>query len=310
MPTISQVLEPGFLKKLDRLDLIARLVVEGFITGLHRSPYHGFSVEFAEHRPYMPGDPLRHVDWKLVARTDRYYLKTYEEETNLKAYILLDISRSMAFSSRDAPAGGRRDCARAAVSKLEYAVWLAAALSYLMLKQQDAVGLLTFDEQVRRFIPPRSALYHLNVILGELARVEPSTGTSTHRIFQSLAERIKRRGLIIVISDLLDEPGLVMKGLKHFRGRKHEVILFHVADPWEIRFPYSRNQVFIDLETGEKLPVFPEEIRKKYLEKFDSLNRYYRRQCRENRIDYVSIITSHSLERALMAYLRKRERLS
>jgi len=289
-------LQPEVISKLSNLELKARLVVEGFITGLHRSPYHGFSVEFAEHRQYMPGDPIRNIDWKLFAKSDRYFVKEFEEETNLKAYILLDASASMGYTSSK-------------ISKLEYSRYLAASLTYLMLKQRDSVGLLVFDEGIRRYIPPKAARSHLNIILKELDSAEASEKTDVGGAFHELAERIKRRGLIIVISDLFDEPDRLLVGLKHFRHKKHEVIVFHVLDPYEKDFSYSREAKFIDMETGEEILTNPWQVRGSYKERLGDFITDFRRECREAMIDYFPIDTSVSFDKALFAYLGKRAKL-
>ena len=289
-------LQPEVISKLSNLELKARLVVEGFITGLHRSPYHGFSVEFAEHRQYMPGDPIRNIDWKLFAKSDRYFVKEFEEETNLKAYILLDASASMGYTSSK-------------ISKLEYSRYLAASLTYLMLKQRDSVGLLVFDEGIRRYIPPKAARSHLNIILKELDSAEASEKTDVGGAFHELAERIKRRGLIIVISDLFDEPDRLLVGLKHFRHKKHEVIVFHVLDPYEKDFSYSREAKFIDMETGEEILTNPWQVRGSYKERLGDFITDFRRECRESMIDYFPIDTSTSFDISLFAYLGKRAKL-
>lgn len=289
-------LQPEVISKLSNLELKARLVVEGFIIGLHRSPYHGFSVEFAEHRQYMAGDPIRNIDWKIFAKSDRYYVKEFEEETNLKAYILLDASASMGYTSSK-------------ISKLEYSRYLAASLTYLMLKQRDSVGLLVFDEGIRRYIPPKAARSHLNIILKELDSAEASEKTDVGGAFHELAERIKRRGLIIVISDLFDEPDRLLVGLKHFRHKKHEVIVFHVLDPYEKDFSYSREAKFIDMETGEEILTNPWQVRGSYKERLGNFITDFRRECRESMIDYFPIDTSVSFDKALFAYLGKRSKL-
>ncbi|MBN1561396.1 DUF58 domain-containing protein, partial [candidate division KSB1 bacterium] len=218
MKDYLRYLQPQTASKLANLNLVARLVVEGFITGLHKSPYHGFSVEFAEHRQYMPGDEIKHIDWKVYAKTDRHFIKQFEEETNLKSYMLLDSSASMGYTSH-------------ALSKLEYSSYLVAALSYLMLKQRDSVGLVTFDEKIRTFMPPRSVKSYLTLILKELHKTTSHERTNVAATLHQMAERIHRRGLIILFSDLLDNPQKVMSGLKHFRHKKHEVIVFHILDP-------------------------------------------------------------------------------
>ncbi|MFH1941354.1 MAG: DUF58 domain-containing protein [bacterium] len=289
-------LQPEVVSRLSRLDLVARLVVEGFITGLHRSPYHGFSVEFSEYRPYMPGDPLRHIDWKVWGRTDRYYVKQFEEETNLRAYLLLDCSGSMAYTSGE-------------VTKLNYAMYLSAALSYLMLLQRDAVGLVTFDKKIRSFFPPRSVFSYLHVLLKEMDGLKCGGETRLSDTFHDLAERIKRRGLIIVLSDLLDKPEDVLTALKHFRHRKHEVIVFHILDPMERNFDFKKDTIFIDMETGEKVQAQPWHIRSEYKEKMRGFLDHYKRECRQHRIDYVPSDTSQPFDTALFNYLVMRKKI-
>ena len=296
MEAYRKYLSPQVVSRLARMDLRARLVVEGFLTGLHESPYHGFSVEFAEHRPYGPGDPIRFIDWKVWGRTDRYYIKEYVEETNLKAYLLMDISASMGYSSNG-------------LSKLEYGTYLAAALSYLMLSQQDAVGLLVFDEVIRKYLPPKSVMGYLHPLLTELDGLKPGRGTDVSRVLHHLAERIKRRGLIILISDLFDDPERVMTGLKHFRHKKHEVIVFHVLDPQERGFDFKRDGVFVDLETGERLTVQPWHIKRAYRELMGTFADWYKRECRQHRIDYVLLDTATDYDVALVQYLTKRKRI-
>ena len=289
-------LSPQLLSKLSKMEMKARFVVEGFLIGLHRSPYHGFSVEFAEHRQYMPGDPIRDIDWKVYAKTDRYYIKEYEEETNLRAYILLDASASMGYRSNG-------------ITKLEYGSYLAAALSYLMLKQKDAVGLTVFDEGMRSYLPPRSARSHLHDLLKELVRLEPSHTTHVSSTFHQLAERIKRRGLVLIISDLFSEPEDILMGLKHFRYKKNEVIVFHILDPMEKSFAYQREAIFVDMETGEEILTQPWQIRGEYQGQIRDLVQLYKTQCGESRIEYVSLDTSVPLDYALFAYLQKRKHL-
>ncbi len=222
----KKYLDPAVLNNVQNLELRARLVVEGFITGLHKSPFHGFSVEFSQHRPYNYGDNLRYIDWKVYGRTDRYYIKQFEEETNLKSYILLDISKSMEFKSIN-------------VSKLDYAKSLTAALSYLMLSQRDAVGLGLFDSELRKLMPPRSAVSYLQTILRELDVAATGQDTRIQPVLHAMADRLKRRGLVILISDLYDDPEEVLAGLRHFRYNQHEVLVFHLLDPQEINFEYE-----------------------------------------------------------------------
>ena len=291
-------LDPAVVARLAHLDVRARLVVEGFIAGMHRSPFHGFSVEFAEHRPYMPGDPLKNLDWKVLAKSDRYLVKQYTEETNLRCHLLVDLSGSMGFRSP-----------RASLSKLEYARSLAAALAYLMLGQQDAVGALLFADRPLGFIPARAVRSHLDVLLRALAAGEPQGRTRLGPALHELAERIKRRGLVVLISDLMDRPAEVLSGLQHFRHRHHEVIVFHVLDPDELEFPYTDTATFVDLESGERLTTEPWEIAARYRERLAAWQERYRRTCREQRIDYVPLDTRTPFDRALLAYLEKRARL-
>ncbi|HUU46119.1 MAG TPA: DUF58 domain-containing protein [Acidobacteriota bacterium] len=291
-----QYLNPEVVSRLKSMEMKARLVVEGFITGLHKSPYHGFSVEFAEHRQYMPGDPIRSIDWKVYAKSDRYFVKEFEEETNLKAYILLDASKSMSYTS------GK-------ITKFAYASQLAAALVFLMLKQRDAVGLVAFDERVHTYIPPKSASVHLHALLSTLSGVEPSAATDAGVALHEMAERIKRRGLIIVLSDLFDDPTRVLAGLKHFRHRKHEVLVFHILDPVERDFTFPVEAIFKDLETGEEISTLPWQIRSEYQRTMSAHIDRFRRECRSAFIDYVPMDTSIPYDYALFSYLSKRARL-
>jgi uncharacterized protein (DUF58 family) len=289
-------LDPAVISRLKGMDIKARLVVEGFVSGLHRGPYKGFSVEFAEHRQYMPGDPIRYIDWKVYGKTDRFYIKEYEEETNLRAYIIMDGSGSMGYSSDG-------------LTKLEYGSYLAASLAYLMLKQQDSVGLLIFDTKLRKYIPPRSVKRHLHVLLRELSDLGAAAETDLGESLHELAQRVKRRGLIILISDLLDDEEKVVRGLKLFRHRKHEVIVFHVLDPYEVSFPFEHEVILKDMETGEEIPAVPWEVRREYRERVASWINRYRTVLRQSGIDYVPIRTSTTFDVALFSYLEKRQRL-
>jgi len=297
MQNYRKYLDPQFVSKLSNLELIARLVVEGFIAGLHKSPYHGFSVEFSEHRQYSAGDDTRYIDWKVYGRTDRYFIKQFEEETNLRAYIILDASRSMGYSS-----GG-------SITKFEYACYLTAGLSYLMLMQRDAVGLVLYDERIRKFIPPRSVKSYLSVILSELESNEPSNKTKTADVLHSIAERIKRRGLIIVISDLLDEQDEVISALKHFKHKRNELIVFQVLDPAERNFNFNFDAVFKDVETSEKIMTQGLYVQRDYRRAFEEFIKKYRLECLVNGIDYELMDTSTSFDVALFRYLSKRGRL-
>lgn len=286
-------LDPNALSRLGSLELVARLVVEGLITGLHRSPYQGFNVEFAEHRQYMPGDDIRHIDWRVYAKSDRHYVKKFEEETNLRGYLLLDASRSMTFKHER-------------MSKLDYARYIAASLAYLMLRQRDSVGLVTLDSAVRDYIPPRGNPTHLNAMLGALERLAPGNDTDLSRAFHELSSRLVRRGLIVVLSDLLDEPEAVLKALRLFRHRKHEVVVFHILDEAELSFPFRQPTLFKDIETGETLPTQPELLRKSYLEAVGRFTDAYSEGCRSHGIDYVLMSTATPFDVALAAYLAKR----
>jgi uncharacterized protein (DUF58 family) len=290
-------LQPAVISRLSNMELRARLVVEGFITGLHRSPYHGFSVEFAEHRQYMPGDEPRFIDWKIYARTDRYYIKQYEEETNLKSTILLDTSRSMGYAS-----AGR-------ITKLAYGSYLAAALAYLMVKQQDAVGLATFDTAVTSYLPPHATRASLRQLLLTLEHAAPAGKTGAGRAMHQIADRMKRRGLVIVISDLLDDPDEVTAALRHFRHKKNEVIVMHVLDPLERSFAFGADAVFEDSETAERMTTQPYHIQASYREAMAAFLERYKRVCREHAIDYVIMDTTTPFDTGLAEYLARRRKI-
>jgi uncharacterized protein (DUF58 family) len=296
-PDHLRYLQPDVVAKLANMELIARLVVEGFITGLHKSPYHGFSVEFAEHRQYMAGDEIRHIDWKIYGRTDRYYIKQFEEETNLKAYIVLDGSGSMAYASE-----GR-------LSKLEYASYVAAALAQLLVQQRDAVGFVHYDEALRTYMPPHATKSYLREILRALHAVRPGNRTSTSATLHEVAERIKRRGLVILLSDLFDDPAQVMTALKHFRHKKNEVIVMQVLDPLERSFAFDRDAVFRDMETGEKITTQPWHIQQSYREEMRKFLDFYKRDCRQNNIDYILLDTATPFDVALFEFLHKRQKM-
>ena len=296
MPSSTHVLSPDIISRLNNLFLKARFVVEGFIVGLHKSPYHGFSVEFSEHRAYGVGDEIRHIDWKLWGKTDRYFVKQFEEETNLKSYLLIDQSLSMNYQTER-------------VSKLEYAKLLAASLGYLMLKQQDAVGLTLFDDQIRVNIPARSKQSHLNVILSKMENISAGPETCIAPVLHQTAEFIKKRGLIILISDLFDSPEEVLSGLQHFRYKGHEVVVFHILDPQELKLDFSQRTRFRDMESGEEMITEPWHIQADYQRNMETFCNYYKMQCRQNNIDYVRLITDASLDLALTEYLLKRKRV-
>lgn len=288
-------LDPAVLARLGTLELKARTVVEGFLAGLHRSPFKGFSVEFAEYRQYMTGDDLSTIDWKVYARSDRYYVKKFEEETNLECRLLLDVSGSMAYGSR-------------VPTKLEYASYLAASLAYLMQRQRDAIGLAAFDHRIVAMLPPSARPGHLRAVLSTLDGLQAGEHTGVARPFNLLAESLSKRGLVIVISDLLDEPANVIEGLKHFRFRGTDVIVFHVLDPDELNFPFERPARFADPETSEEVIAAPDVVRRHYLDELRAMLALYERELRVAGIDYCLLDTSKPLEHALLAYLRTRGR--
>jgi uncharacterized protein (DUF58 family) len=295
-----QYLDPKVISRIQNLELLARCVVEGFLVGLHKSPFHGFSVEFSSYRPYMKGDDTRYIDWKLWARTDELFLKLFVEETNLRAHILLDTSASMAYAPSGGPESG--------VSKYKYGVYLGAALAYLMVLQKDAVGVATFDTEIRHYLPPRARLDHLLHVLKILDRVKVAEQTGFARGLDALAERIRKRGMIIVISDLFDEPEAVMDVLKHFRHGGHDVIVFQVLTRDEVELPFTGQILFEDLETGERLTTLPASIQERYKEVLNEHQRWIAKECANSLIDFVPIVTDQSLGIALMQYLIKRRK--
>jgi len=292
-----EFLSPEVVSRISRLDLVARFVVEGFITGLHRSPYHGFSAEFSEHRQYMAGDSLRHLDWKVYARSDRMYVKRFEEETNLKAHIILDTSGSMGFRERGS------------MTKLRYGSVIAGALTLLMLRQRDSVGLVTFSDSLGKYVPPRSVQSQLPEILAALSSCEPDGRTVTGEVLHLMAERMSARGLVIVISDLAVDPEPLIRGLRHFRHNGHEVLVFHVLDPMELDFDYDGEVRFTDMETGSTVMTQPALIRGRYRELYDERIRSMVRSMHEISVDYARFTTDMGFDRALSQYLAKRKRL-
>ena len=294
-PARTKYLDPALIARLGSLDLKARAIVEGFLSGLHRSPFKGFSVEFAEYRQYFPGDDLSTLDWKVYAKTDRHFVKKFEEETNLDCHILLDVSAAMGYGS-------------AGITKLEYGSYLAAALSYLMSRQRDAVGLIAFDDKIQQMLPARSRPGHLTSILVTLERLKLGTHTDVAKPLRDIAEAIHKRGLVVLISDLLDDVDRVLEGLKHFRYRGTEVIVFHVLDPAELAFPFQQAARFRDLETNDEVLAVPDAVRKQYLEAVNELIDRYKRELRVAGIDYTLLDTSVPIEHGLMSYLFTRKR--
>jgi uncharacterized protein (DUF58 family) len=289
----QRYLDPLTLAKVRGLELQARLAVEGYLSGLHKSPYHGFSVEFAQHREYVPGDDIKHIDWKVYGRTNRYYLKQYEEETNLVCWLLLDVSESMQY--RSGP-----------VSKYDYACMVAAALSYLILHQQDSVGLVTFDDQVRKFLRPSGQPSHLKQIVQVMNLGAAREKTRLAPIFHDLAERINHRALMLILSDLFDEVPDVLAGLKHLRHKRHEVVVFHILDGAELDFPFQEATLFRGLEQHPELLTDPRSLRRAYLEEIESFVTELQRSCRGENIDYVQLRTDANLAVALSSYLAHR----
>ncbi len=294
--TYQDYLSSSVIKKINNIALRAKLVVEGFIIGLHKSPYHGFSVEFSEHRPYSFGDEIKYIDWKLLAKTDKLYIKQFEEETNLNCHILFDTSASMKYGSNE-------------IKKFDYAQTLCASLSYMMIKQQDAVGLTTFDATINTSIPPKSRPSHLNILLNTLHNSKVQGETKISNVLHSLAESLKKRGLIILISDLFDDQEDVIKGLRHFRYKGHEIIVFHIMDDKEISLDFDESINFIDLEDNEAIKTDPRQIKSAYQKAYSGFCNQYKAECRKNNIDYVPVNTSDSLDKSLIEYLIKRTKV-
>ena len=288
-------LYPNMLAKVGMSPLLAKVVVEGFLNGLHQSPYHGFSVEFAEHREYVAGDDPRYIDWALYARTDHYYIKRYEEETNLRGYLILDGSASMRFGTGQ-------------ITKWDYSCFLASCLAYLMVRQQDAAGLALFAEKPGVFIAPRCRRTHLRQVMAALMKHTPSGTTNLATSLRGIVRKLKRRGLVVLISDLLDEPEATLRAIKLLAGHRHDVLVFHVLDAAEQEFSFTRPALFRDLETGEELEVDPATLRSDYLTQLAELQRFYRVGLAAMGVDYQPINTKQSYDQALSAYLHRRAR--
>ncbi|MGY8778280.1 MAG: DUF58 domain-containing protein [Longimicrobiales bacterium] len=291
----TQFLDPAVLGRIGNLELLARTVVDGFLTGLHRSPYLGFSTDFAEHRPYMPGDDIRRIDWRLFARTDRHYIKLFEAETNANFSVLLDVSASMSYGSHS-------------LSKLDYSRYLAACLAYFSSKQRDRVGLATFDHEVVDYIPP--SMKHLDTILHTLDRAEAGRPGSLEAPMLKITDMLGRKGILVVISDFYEEPDRVLAALGPLRARGHDVVVFHVMDPYEIEFPFEDASGFEDLETKEQIPVIPGKLKDDYLAMVNAHLATLQKRFTDNRIDYTLLDTSKPLDTALFQYLLSREKMS
>ncbi len=294
MPAIEQYLRPDVIRRVSRLDLKAKFIVEGFIAGLHASPFLGFSTEFSEHRKYVQGDDIKDIDWNVYAKTDKFYIKKFQAETNMPCYLVVDRSRSMVY-----PQGGD-------MTKLEYATCLAAALGYLIINQQDAVGLVTFDEQVRAYLPPRSKRSQLAAIISELARPDAGGATDAPGCLHTTAELLRDRGLAVIFSDFYADPAPLAHALHHLRHRGHDVIVFHILDHAEAHFHFEGPVRFRDMETGEQLLVDAKAIREDYLRRLGEFTSRLAEECRKARMDYALLNTSQPFDRALLSFLANR----
>ncbi|MBK95107.1 MAG: DUF58 domain-containing protein [Planctomycetaceae bacterium] len=293
MPDSKRFLHPEAIKRIARLDLRARHIVEGFLSGMHRSPYFGQSVEFLQHREYVPGDDLRHVDWKVWARQDRLYVKQFEEDTNLRCTMVVDVSRSMQYGN-------------GTLNKYEYAATIASSLAYLVLQQQDAVGCITFDEKVRMRIPIRSKRNHIHSVIESLNVETPRDKTDVYDVLRTITETVPRRGMIVLVSDLLGDVDGILKGLKLLRQRGHDVLVFHVMDDDELDFEFNGPMRFDGLESDDFLNCNPRALREGYLEALNEFLNRVRRQCAQNIVDYALIRTSDPLDAVLAKYLSSR----
>jgi uncharacterized protein (DUF58 family) len=296
MASAEKYLRPEVIRQVARLDLRAKFIIEGFLTGLHASPFHGFSVEFSEHREYVPGDDLKAIDWNVYAKTEKYYIKKFEAETNMTGYLVMDLSESMAWTYRQE------------LTKFEYGICLAAALGYLMIHQQDPVGLITFDTAIRTSLPPRSKRSHLGSILALLANLKPTGETDVTHCIHQLAAMIKNKSLIMLFSDLLTDPEPLLQSLYHLRHCGHEVILFHVLDEAEAKFPFDGMIEFEDVESHDKLTLDAKGIRDDYLGALKEHCEKIKDEATKANIDYVGMDTSVSFDKALLEYLIQRQR--
>jgi len=315
-----EYLSSSLIRQLSQLDLVARLVVDGMTSGQHMSPFYGFNIEFAEHRQYMPGDDVKHVDWKVLAKREKLYVKQYEESTSLKAMILLDVSRSMEFASRQLipreesnadgdSANPAREDRYVEISKLLYSKYLVAALSYLMLSQKDSVGVVTFSDQVHEFIIPRSNPGHLHLILETIDKAKTGKKTGISETLERVAHQLKRRALIVVISDFLDDAEELLRGITYLKHLKHEPMLLQVLTPEELEFPYDRPARFIDMEDGSHLDLEPKVMRDEYKRLLGGFMERVSFECGYHKIDYQKFSTGDPVELVLSRYLMKRSRM-
>ncbi|MDA7978467.1 MAG: DUF58 domain-containing protein [Pirellulales bacterium] len=294
MPTAEQYLKPEVIRQIKRLDLRAQFIVRGFLHGLHASPFHGFSVEFSEHRKYTPGDDLKDLDWLVYAKTDKYYIKKYESETNITGYLMMDLSESMAYTYRQE------------LSKFEYSICLGAALCYLMINQQDPCGLIAFDEKIRHSLPPRSKRTQLGILLSLLANLTPTGKTEIAKCLTQTAAMLRQRSLLMVFSDLLADPEPIIRAMRQLRHRGHDVILFHILDEAEVKFPFSGMVEFEEPESHDKLQVDASSFKADYIKGIEEFREKYRLECLQSRIDYVPLDTSMQFDKALTEYLISR----
>ncbi len=295
MKAAEEYLKPEVIRQISRLDLRAQFIVKGYLHGLHASPFHGFSVEFSEHRKYTPGDDPKDLDWLVYAKTDKYYIKKFEAETNITGYLAMDASRSMAYTYRGQ------------LTKFDYSICLAAALAYLMIQQQDPVGMVSFDEKIRHCIPPRSKRKQLGDILSLLAGLRPAGPTALAHCLSQLAAMLRHRSLIMLFSDLLVDTEPVLQALRRLRHRGHDVILFHVLDAAEVQFPFDGLVEFEEPESSERLVIDASGFREDYLAELSNFRELYRQQCQGAGIDYVPLDTSMPFDRALTEYLTSRK---
>lgn len=293
--TVEQYLKPEVIRQISRLDLRAKFVVRGFLQGLHASPYHGFSVEFSEHRKYTRGDDPKDIDWLVYAKTDKYYIKKFEAETNITGYLAMDLSGSMGYTYRQD------------LTKFDYAICLAAALAYLMIHQQDPVGLVTFDKSIRTCLPPKSKRAQLDTVLSALARLQPAGETDVAESLRQLAAMLRHRSLVMVFSDLLVDPDQLVGALRQLRHGGHDIILFHVLDEAETTFPFEGATRFEDPETGQTMEVDASGFRGDYLQQVNEFREGLRQVCFQSGIDYVPLDTSMPFDRALLEYLSSRK---
>ncbi|MCH7752639.1 MAG: DUF58 domain-containing protein [Planctomycetes bacterium] len=294
MSTVEKYLKPEVIRQISRLDLQAQFIVKGFLQGLHASPLHGFSVEFSEHRRYAPGDNPDDIDWLVYAKTDKYYVKKFEAETNITGYLVMDLSASMAYSHEQE------------LTKFEYSICLAAALCYLMIHQNDPVGLITFGERIVDSLAPKSKRQQIGNILSLLAKLQPHDKTDVAQSLTQLAAMLKHSSLVMIFSDLLVDPEPVIAALRRLRHGGHDVILFHVLDQAEVAFPFEGLVQLRDPETGEVIEIDADGYRRDYLDEIEAFRSLYKRECRQSRIDYVPLDTSMPFDRALTEYLVNR----